>query len=262
MPSGVGCSVTFVGHLFQQGGEYILCKYMKGVDVFDGIVISVEEGKDFVVFRELTNPVNEVALPNKVVDSNGKIKCHVGVYIINPSVCKECINLSKFTPTSKTSCNRCVHEATGEDNGTCSFCEEFNHFSLKEEVANKEYPEELAKEYQGIFDTVSKGSFCQGCKHIGVNTEIGPCNLCFEGMMHESDKAGTMENTAVADVGEKPSSLIETAKEFVKEMVPTTPSDPQYNARKKRCGKCANSSNPSACARCIDYSKFEPSRYR
>lgn len=42
MPSGVGCSVNFVGHLFQQGGEYILCKYMKGVDAFDGIVISGE----------------------------------------------------------------------------------------------------------------------------------------------------------------------------------------------------------------------------
>ena len=39
-------------------------------------------------------------------------------------------------------------------------------------------------------------------------------------------------------------------------------SDTQYNARKRKCGKCANSSNPSACISCSDYSKFEPSRYR
>ena len=37
---GKGNSVNFVGHLFQHGGEYILCKYMNGVEGFDGIVIS------------------------------------------------------------------------------------------------------------------------------------------------------------------------------------------------------------------------------
>ena len=40
MPQLAGYSVNFVGHLFQQGGEYILCKYMNGVEGFDGIVIS------------------------------------------------------------------------------------------------------------------------------------------------------------------------------------------------------------------------------
>ena len=40
-----------------------------------------------------------------------------------------------------------------------------------------EYQEELAQEYQGSFDEVSKGPFCYGCKHIGVNPESGPCAL-------------------------------------------------------------------------------------
>lgn len=40
MPSEVGYSVNFVGHLFQHGEEYILCKYMRNVEEFDGIVIS------------------------------------------------------------------------------------------------------------------------------------------------------------------------------------------------------------------------------
>lgn len=124
-----------------------------------------------------------------------------------------------------------------------------------------EYPEEFAQEYQGSFDEVSKGPFCDGCKHIGVNPESGPCAVCFEGMMYESNKGVTMENEDTLD--EKPSSLVETAKELVKEMVPAPPlSDPQYNERKRKCGKCANSSNPIVCISCIKYSKFEPSRYK
>lgn len=98
-----------------------------------------------------------------------------------------------------------------------------------------EYPEELAQEYQG---KVSKGPFCDVCKHIGVDHGSGPCALCFEGMMYESNKGVTMENEVNPD------------EEF------------KYNARKRKCGKCANSSNPSACISCSDYSKFEPSRYR
>ena len=56
---------------------------------------------------------------------------------------------------------------------------------------------------------------------------------------------------------EKPSGLIETAKELVKEMVPAPPlSDPKYNERKWICGKCANSSTPIVCISCVKYSKF------
>jgi len=98
-----------------------------------------------------------------------------------------------------------------------------------------EYQEEIAQECQGSFD---KGPFCDWCKHNGVNPESGPCAVCFEGMMYDSDKGGAMENEDTPD------------EEF------------KYNARKWKCGKCANSSNPSACVRCIDYSKFEPSRYK
>lgn len=57
-----------------------------------------------------------------------------------------------------------------------------------------EYPEELAQEYQGSFDEVSKGPFCDGCKHNGVDHGSEPCEVCFEGMMYESNKWVTMEN--------------------------------------------------------------------
>lgn len=98
-----------------------------------------------------------------------------------------------------------------------------------------EYQEELAQEYQGSFDEVSKGPFCDGCKHIGVNPESGPCAVCFEGSRYDDSHKGVLplENEVNPD------------EEF------------KYNARKRKCLQCSNIRKVPLCSECVDFGNFQ-----
>lgn len=132
-----------------------------------------------------------------------------------------------------------------------------------------EYPEELAQEYQGSFD---KGPFCDGCKHIGVNPESDPCDVCFEGSRYDDSHKAVLpigkDDTAVANSDEEfkvPEYLIHQRVEIPAEQILHKDEKPLETMSLKRkaktnnatCKRCANKSRIPVCQECVDFGNFK-----
>jgi len=319
-------TISYVTGLIKKQAEQV-SEYQIKQDTISG-----EEGKDFVVFRELTTPVNDGALPNKENEEATPMiypcdMCiHVKVGYPKEGVCSGCKNFDKLDPSGAESAAEVREKYIRYDKAPDELIpmsdEEVSEF-IK---TRSEYPEELAQECQGSFDEVSegipmgvlrfaanevkkitkawadkdedkertkrfkcpvcvhkpysetcalckegsmfkpsKGPFCDGCKHIGVNQESGPCAVCFEGMMYESDKEVTMENTAVVNPDEEfkvPEYLIHQRVEIPAERIlhkDEKPLPPKRRAKTNNatCKRCANISRIPECQECVDFGNFK-----
>lgn len=134
--------------------------------------------------------------------------------------------------TKRFKCPVCVHKPYSE---TCALCKEGSMFKP------------------------SKGPFCDGCKHIGVNPESGPCAVCFEGMMYESDKEvlPLEKDDIVVTPDEEfkvPEYLIHQRVEIPAERILHKDEIPM---KSKKCLLCVNIGNVSVCDTCNKFDKFK-----